>query len=146
MCSSYEWRSALEDVVLAVNRDKKNFASLYMKTAQNGFTPPESLVINFVVGGDPSARERIERMIPSGAPVEWRTVKYSWNDLSRVMTSDKFLSTIETVGVISMYGIDVISDSVQVTTVGSQPELVAQLTDDFPDMVTVVASEAVPTF
>lgn len=143
-CGRDEWRQALEPALRAVSRDKKSFCSGYFSVSM--FDPgPWRFEINIVDGANPDARSRVEKLIQAGAPVEWRTVKYSWDDLVRVQKSrDLLLSSPLLEGRAVSVGIDVEKDAISITTLGPQPELEAALQQEFGDMVTVVTGSGTP--
>ncbi len=82
-CGRDEWRQALDPVVRAIGRDKRNFCDGYfpVTVVQPG---PWRLVINVVDGGDPAARNRVEKLIQPGAPVEWRPSSTAAAQLERL--------------------------------------------------------------
>jgi hypothetical protein len=142
-CGRDEWRQALEPALRAVNRDKKNFCSGYFSVSM--FDPgPWRFEINIVDGANPDARTRVEQLLQPGAPVEWRAVKYSWKDLDDLMHRHAFEGLVETGGHVRTVFLDVVRDTVTVETLGEQPQLAADLTQRFGDMVTVVTGSTTP--
>ena len=142
-CGRDEWRQALEPALRAVDRDKKNFCSGYFSVSM--FDPgPWRFEINIVDGANPDARSRVEKLIQASAPVEWRTVKHSWNDLNNLMNGDAFGGMVWASGQVRMVSLDVARDTVTVETLGEQTQLAADLTRRFGDMVTVVTGSSTP--
>jgi hypothetical protein len=143
MCGDYNWESALLPIIEATNKDKNNFCSAYESTPQNGFAPPWELVINIVANADPKARARVASLIPDGAPVEWRVVKYSWSDLMSVIKGDQ-MQQFEQSGEVVSEALDTENDRVVVTTHGEQPDLAVQIEQAFGDKVTVISTDHPP--
>lgn len=135
-----QWRGTLQPVVRAISRDKRNFDEAFFPIDGT----PWRLVINFVTGGDPEARARVEAVVPCGAPVEWREVKYSAAFFDRLMRPNGGISLVigPHPGTVYMWGPDVFVNRLRVVTLGEQPEIEQLLTEAFGDAVLVEVGPA----
>jgi len=142
-CGPTEWRSALEPVVVAVNRDRANFGGAYFASPQLG-EGSWRMVINVVADADGQARDHVDALIQDGAPVEWRAVERSMTELDRLSSGQltDLLAPFVAHDAVVSWGVDVKSNGLYVETRGEQPDLVALLEQHLGDLVRVQAGPA----
>ena len=122
----------------AVNKDDGNFCSMFNATPELGFTGQWRMVINVIGDAEADARARIVSLIPDGAPVEWREVKYSCAQLNRIKKGPLLKALGPDVSeTVNQWGVDVVADALFVVTRGPQPDLKAELEQKFGDKIVV---------
>lgn len=124
------WIEALLPLTEAVNEDRENFAELY-RTDEGGTW---RTVINYV-GTLDAAQTRVGRLIPVGAPIEWRSVARSSAYFDDLLTGQAKLLAAELSDWVRAVGHDVVRNAISVITKGDQPAVEAQFQEAFGAVV-----------